>query len=234
MCDHFSLLNASHEKEPASRNFRRELGVDLTIFDVRGGELPEMERFDAAVITGSPASVCENAPWLDALEAWVTEAIDHGMPILGVCFGHQVLADVLGGNVEHMGEFEIGYHMIRHDPDARLFAGIDEWFTAFTAHSDEVITLPPGAKPIAENNFSIHAFRMDRVFAVQFHPEFDMETAEMVLEYKDVSETQIEHVLAETTHENYNTARDAKQLFENFCEYVHEVRSENTRGSIPA
>lgn len=224
---HFALLNASHEKEPASRNFGREVDATLAEFDVRAGELPETNEFDAVIITGSPASVYDDEPWIDALEAWVATAIDDGIPTLGICFGQQVLADVLGGEVESTNRYEIGYHMIHHDPDSLLLAGIDEWFSAFTAHSDEVVELPPGAEPIAENNFSVHGFRKDHVFAIQFHPAFDEETAETVLEYKNVSETQIEHVLDEITHDNYSSAREATQLFENFCEYVREESTES-------
>lgn len=228
---HFALLNASHEKEPARRNFRREFDVEFTEFDVRSGDIPAGTTFDAALITGAPASVCADEPWLDSLKEWLEGAIEDGMPVLGVCFGQQVLADVLGGRVEHMGEYELGYHMIRHDPDSRLFEGIDEWFTAFTAHSDEVVELPPGADAIAENNFAVHGFRKGHVFAVQFHPAFDMETAETVLEYKNVSEKQIEHVVDEITHDNYSSAQEATQLFDNFCEYVREVRSSRAIGS---
>ena len=221
----FALLNASHEKEPAKQNIQRELGGDITEFDIRAGDLPETVAFDAAIITGSPASVRDDSSWIDALEAWVAKAIDSELPILGICFGQQVLADVLGGEVADMGTFEIGYHMIKHTPDSRLFDGIDEWFTAFTAHSDEVVELPSGAEPIATNNFSVHGFRKDHVFAVQFHPAFDMETAETVLEYKDVDEKQINHVLDEITQKNYVTARETTQLFDNFSKYVRENRS---------
>jgi GMP synthase (glutamine-hydrolysing) len=222
---HFALLNASHEKEPAGRNFRRELDVEFTEFDVRSGEIPTSDGFDAALITGSPASVSADEPWIEALEAWLDGAIEGGLPVLGVCFGQQILAAVLGGEVRDLGGYELGYHMIRHDLDSRLFSGIDEWFVAFTAHSDEVAELPPGAESIAANNFSVHGFRKGHVFAVQFHPAFDMETAETVLEYKDVSEGQIEHVVDEITHDNYTSAREATQVFENFCEYVREVRA---------
>jgi GMP synthase (glutamine-hydrolysing) len=229
MTTSFALLDTSHEKEPARQNIERELDGDITEFDVRAGDLPESVAFDGAIITGSPVSVRNDVSWIDALETWVTEAIDDELTILGICFGQQLLADVLGGEVESMGRYEVGYHMIQHTSDSRLFDGVDEWFTAFTAHSDEVVELPPGAEPIATNNFSVHGFRKNHVFAVQFHPAFDVETAETVLEYKDVDEQQIDHVIDEITHDNYASAREATQLFDNFREYVRENRSTSSR-----
>lgn len=221
-----AVLNASHNDADTRRNFRRELDADLVEFDVSAGELPENFDFDGGVVTGSRSSVYWDDPWIDPFEEWVGEAIERGMPFLGVCYGHQLLADVLGGTVEDMGEYEIGYSDISHTGDSRLFSGIEEDFLAFTSHTDAVTDLPPGAEPLAENDYSNHGFRKDRVFGVQFHPEYDMETAEGLTRRKDLTDERREEVLAGITEENYAAACEAKLVFENFVEYVDELRAE--------
>ncbi len=221
-----AVLNASHNDADTRRNFRRELDADLVEFDVSGGELPEDFAFDGGVVTGSRSSVYWDDPWIDPLKEWVGEAIERDMPFLGVCYGHQLLADVLGGTVEDMGEYEIGYSDISHTGDSQLFSGIEENFLAFTSHTDAVTELPPGAEPLAENDYSNHGFRKGRVFGVQFHPEYDMETAEGLTRRKDLDEERRDEVLAGITEDNYAAACEAKLVFENFIEYVDELRTE--------
>jgi GMP synthase (glutamine-hydrolysing) len=218
-----ALLNAAHSGDHTRRNFRREVDADLVEFDVTEGELPADFAFDAAIVTGSRASVYWDEPWIGELKEWVGDAVEAGLPFLGVCYGHQLLADVLGGRVEGMGEYEIGYRTVEHD-GSPLFAGIDPEFTVFTTHSDRVAELPPGADLIAQNDYGIHGFRKGDVFTVQFHPEYDMETAETVTRGKDdqLSAERIQQVLDGITDGNYAAACEAKTLFANFTDYVRE------------
>jgi GMP synthase (glutamine-hydrolysing) len=218
-----ALLNAAHGGDHTRRNFRREVDADLVEFDVTEGELPADFAFDAAIVTGSRASVYWDEPWIGELKEWVGDAVEAGLPFLGVCYGHQLLADVLGGRVEGMGEYEIGYRTVEHD-GSPLFAGIDPEFTVFTTHSDRVAELPPGADLIAQNDYGIHGFRKGDVFTVQFHPEYDMETAETVTRGKDdqLSAERIQQVLDGITDGNYAAACEAKTLFANFTDYVRE------------
>ncbi|EMA53787.1 type 1 glutamine amidotransferase [Halococcus thailandensis] len=217
-----ALLNASQEPSTV-RNFRRELDADLVEFAVRE-ELPETFAFDAAVVTGSRASVYWDEPWIDALVEWVDEATDRELPLLGVCFGHQVLAEALGGTVEDMGEYEIGYREV--EGDGLLF---DDTVMAFTTHSDVVTELPPGAERTAENDYGIHGFRAGNAFGVQFHPEYDMATARTVTRGKELPDERIERVLDGITEENYAAACEAKSLFENFTDYVRGVDRPESR-----
>jgi GMP synthase (glutamine-hydrolysing) len=219
-----ALLDASEDAH-TPRNFRRELDADLAEFDVTAGELPaDVDAVDAAVVSGSRASVYWAEEWIEALTDWVAAAAESGLPMLGVCFGHQVLARALGGRVADMGEYEIGYRAVEHRR-GRLFEGIDPEFTAFTTHSDEVVELPPDATVLAENDYSVHAFRRGAAFGVQFHPEYDPETARAVTEGKDLEAERIEGVLAGITEENYRRACEAKQVFDNFTEFVRERRA---------
>jgi GMP synthase (glutamine-hydrolysing) len=229
-----AVLNAAHRDENTTRNFRRELDASLAEFDATDGTVPDGFDYDGAVVTGSRASVYWDDDWMQPVKEWVDEAIDRGIPFLGVCWGHQLLADVLGGTVADMGVYEVGYSEIEHTGDSRLFDGIDETFTAFTSHSDAVAELPPGAEPLAENDYSNHGFRTDRVFGVQFHPEYDIETARDLVHRKELSDERRESVLAEITDENYQQACEAKLVFENFLEFVRDVKRVDTTADASA
>lgn len=212
-----ALLDASHEHPATRRNFRRELAANLDEYDVTGGEVPRSIEYDGIVVTGSSSSVYWDEPWIDDTAAYVDEALAAGVPTLGVCWGHQLLAEVLGGEVTARDRYEIGYREIRHPATSPLLAGIDRRFLAFTTHSDEVSMLPPGAEVIAENDASIQGFSIGSAYGVQFHPEYDRETAREVTEAKDdLEEERKRAVLAGITAANERKAAQAKQVFDNF------------------
>ncbi|MFC7209649.1 type 1 glutamine amidotransferase [Natronoarchaeum sp. GCM10025321] len=223
-----ALLNAAHKAADTRENFCRELDAELEAFHCPSGELPDDFRYDGFVVTGSSASVYWDEPWIGELKEWVGEAVRAGLPALGVCYGHQLLADVMGGSVQSMGEYEIGYRTVYQDGENRLLEGVPDDFTVFTTHSDHVTEAPPGATVFAKNEYGIHGFRTGHVFAVQFHPEYDMETARTVTTSKtdQLSADRINDVLAGIDAEQYETACEAKHLFDNFLEYAVEVQRE--------
>ncbi|PSP82739.1 GMP synthase [Halobacteriales archaeon QS_6_64_34] len=226
---HLALLNAAQRATDTRENFRRELDADLDVFHCPSGELPADFRFDGFVVTGSWASVYWDREWIGQLKTWVGGAIEAGLPALGVCYGHQLLADVMGGRVKGMEEYEIGYRTVEQDGDNRLLDGIGDRMTVFTSHTDHVVEAPPGATVFAKNDYGIHGFRMGRVFAVQFHPEYDMETAREVTSDKDqLSDQRIERVMAGIDAENYDAACEVKQLFDNFLAFVEDVQRART------
>lgn len=225
-----ALLNASDDDGHTRRNFRREFAADLVEFDVSAGQLPTAFDFDGCVVTGSRVSVYWDDAWIQPLKEWLAGAIDAGLPCLGVCYGHQILADVLGGEVEDMGEYEIGYREVTHFENSRLFEGIDRTFTVFTTHSDRVRRLPDGATALASTEYGNHGFVLDNVYGVQFHPEYDMETAREVTEGKDLPDQQYQQVIAGITPENAAAAGQAKQLFANF----EAIVADHHRLRVPA
>jgi len=224
-----AVLNAAiHDEDGYTRrNFRRELDGETVEFDVDEGELPDSFDFDAIAVTGSAASVYWDDDWIDPTKEYVREAVDRGIPVLGVCFGHQLLGDVLGGTVEEMDHAAIGYREIRRVGDSPLLEGLGDTFVAFVTHGDAVTELPPGADPIAETDVANYGFQVGHAFAVQFHPEYDADTARWVIEGKDfLDEEEIEALLAEVTEENVAAAAETKRLFDNFAEYVREIRAD--------
>ncbi len=156
-------------------------GVGVRVIEAHAGApLPARAGgADAVIATGSPRSVTERAPWMTRAGEWLREQAERGVPVLGVCFGHQLLAEVYGGAVARnpLGR-EIGTIRCTLTPAGRadpLFHGVPPAFEAQATHEDDVRALPPGAELLATNGWSpVQAFRIGwNVRAVQFHPEMD-------------------------------------------------------------
>lgn len=234
-----ALLNASYNVEATRRNFGRDVDVDLRSFAANEGELPpdagelpsENDElppkggYDAVIVSGSAASVYWDDAWIADLAAWVEGAIDEGIPVLGVCFGHQLVAHALGGEVRDTGEYELGYRTMERVGESVLLSGLSDRFVAFATHSDEVTTLPSGSEVIAENDYSVQGFRKGDAFGVQFHPEYDRQTAERVTQGKDLPDERIDGVLEGVTGANVAAAANVKVLFDNFLAYADRAPS---------
>jgi GMP synthase (glutamine-hydrolysing) len=156
-------------------------GVRLQVIEAHAGApLPTRAGdADAIVATGSPASVSERAAWMAEAGAWLRKQAELCVPVLGVCFGHQLLAEAYGGAVDRnpLGR-EIGTVRCALTPAGRkdpLFDGVSSDFDVQATHEDEVRVLPSGAELLATNGWSrVQAFGIGRcVRAVQFHPEMD-------------------------------------------------------------
>jgi len=151
--------------------------VEVEQADARA-PLPPPARYDGIVLTGSPDSVTAWAPWMEAAALWSLAAA-RSRPVLGVCFGHQLLGRALGARVERNPRGpEAGTTLVhltsagRADP---LFAGLPADLPVQQAHGDHLAALPPGAVLLAWNGRTpVQAFAAgDAIRAVQFHPEFD-------------------------------------------------------------
>jgi GMP synthase (glutamine-hydrolysing) len=138
--------------------------------------LPGPRAADAFVITGSSSSVTERAPWMLRAEELVRAIAAARVPLLGLCFGHQMIAQALGGEVARNPRGrEIGTVRVDRVADDPLFAGLPRRFDVNCTHVDVVAKLPPRAEVLATTaHDDASAFRVgSRVRGVQFHPEFD-------------------------------------------------------------
>jgi GMP synthase (glutamine-hydrolysing) len=216
-----AVLDASVGETPAERNFRRELDADLDVYKISEGHLPQSFStatwpYDAVVVSGSQTAVYDDRDWIHETTEWFRRAHAADVPTLGVCWGHQFVAQALGGRVVDVGEYELGYHPIQRVGDDPLFAGLPETFTSFETHSDRVAELPPGATVLARNERGVQAFRTGSAWGVQFHPEYDRETADWVISGKDLPEDRLERARATVTDEAVAAAETTKRIFENF------------------
>jgi GMP synthase (glutamine-hydrolysing) len=216
-----ALLDASLGETPAERNIRRELDATLEVYKLSEGRFPPAVstldwRYDGVVISGSQTSVYDDLDWIHETTEWVRRADAADIPILGICWGHQFLAQALGGRVVDMGEYELGYRTVDRVGDDPLFEGIAEQFVSFETHSDRVAELPPGARVLARNDYGVQAFRSGNTWGVQFHPEYDRETAEWVVRGKDLPDDRVAAILENITEEAVSEAATAKRVFDNF------------------
>jgi GMP synthase (glutamine-hydrolysing) len=161
----------------------REMGLPMDQVAVhncqRDSSLPTFDSFNGIVITGSHAMVTERLDWSERLAAAIPEIMAKKIPLLGICFGHQLMAQALGGRAGyHPKGSEVGtvdIHLSSQGRNDPLFSDLPSCFKAHVTHSQTVLELPPRAVVLARNDFEAHhGFRVgSRTWGIQFHPEFD-------------------------------------------------------------
>lgn len=191
--DSLLLLQTGHVREPFRSLtgdlpdwFARAmpwLAAPRQVVEAQRG-LPDTLDWGAVIITGSACAVWERAPWSEAAAGWVAEAVAAGVPMLGVCFGHQLIAHALGGVVApNPPGPEVGRYLVDVLEDDPLFGGLPPRFSAAQIHYDAVLEPPPGARVLARTERAIQALAYaERVRGVQFHPEFDRAYVEDALD----------------------------------------------------
>ncbi|MCZ4351099.1 type 1 glutamine amidotransferase [Roseovarius aestuarii] len=141
-------------------------GLNYVTYNVVDNEFPNSaQECDGWLITGSKHGAYEDHDWIPPLEQLIRDIQANGSPLIGVCFGHQIIAQALGGVVE---KFKNGWSIGRTEYvlDGQPIA-LNAW------HQDQVTTLPPGATVIGNSDFCDHAFLMygDTILTMQPHPE---------------------------------------------------------------
>ena len=156
-------------------------GIDETLsFEtvalVDGAVPPDASTCEAVLITGSPAGVYDLTPWMAPLRTFVRAASAARTPMVGVCFGHQIIADALGGEVARSPK---GWGVGRHTYDILAreswMADAGPAFSLGVSHQDQVITPPAGARTLARSAHTDHAmlaYDSAPIISLQGHPEF--------------------------------------------------------------
>lgn len=154
------------------------------VVDIRTTAPPPVAEVAAVVVTGSASSVTERAHWMLRTEEFLRSAVAANLPVLGLCFGHQLLGQALGGEVQrNPNGFEIG--TVPLEVTGEEVTGEGDSLVAFgrgapdlrvnMTHEDSVVRLPSGAKVLARTRQELHAaiHYGGRAWGLQFHPEFD-------------------------------------------------------------
>lgn len=190
-------------------------GVALT--EVRLGQaLPRDLDFTHLLLTGSEASIVKPDPWVDEQMALVREAAARGVPVLGSCHGHQLIAAALGGEVAKAAVPELGWIEVEVLGSPAMFAGAARPVWACVSHFDEVTALPPGFVTTARSpHCAIHGFAHEElpIWGIQAHPEIDVADGEELLaEFAAVDE----RVLGAPIHRPPRDSGWVRQLVDHF------------------
>ena len=161
---------------------------DVSINVVKGYEMEHLDANEdsAWIITGSAHSVYDNFHWIDYLKEKLFEVKKVKKPVLGICFGHQLIADTFGGKVVlNKKGWELGscrVDLLESATDCPLFSGLTKNINVYQSHQDVVIKIPEKSVLLAENEMGIQSFIYnDSFYGVQFHPEFTKTVMEKYL-----------------------------------------------------
>lgn len=189
---HIGILSASKENEPREKwggtigdvyeRFLRSGGGDAfrySDYHVAGDVFPaSVDACDAYIITGSPSGAYETDPWIARLMLFIQEAHAAGKRLVGICFGHQVLAQALGGNVEKSEKgFGFGTREFVVSAEKPWMTDYKSECRLYFSHQDQVIDLPNNAERLASDAFCpnlMYAIE-DQVLGLQAHPEFTVD-----------------------------------------------------------
>ncbi|MEN9873240.1 MAG: hypothetical protein RL186_137 [Pseudomonadota bacterium] len=147
---------------------------------VSGEALPDLREVDAVLITGSPVGVYDDVAWIAPLKAWVVEAGQRRIPQVGICFGHQILAEAFGGHAHKAPQgWGLGchsYQVTAKEPwMTQIVPDTIENIRLAVSHQDQVLRPPAGSRTIARSEFTPHAaliYDNAPILSFQGHPEF--------------------------------------------------------------
>jgi GMP synthase (glutamine-hydrolysing) len=204
-----------------------ELKNALIVDVSRGAPLPGFDEISGVIISGSHAMVTEHHDWSERAIKWLIESAKKRIPTLGICYGHQLLAYALGGEVgDNPNGCEFGTVEVNLNENAcgdKLFGGFSTPILTHMSHTQSVLRLPDNTRLLASSDMDKNQAFVFENFAwgVQFHPEFDKEiVVEYVNQYREVllrENKNPDHIIERA----FNTHSGPK-ILKRFAEIVQE------------
>lgn len=162
--------------------------LEFHVFDVEQGQYPaDINDADAYLVTGSKSSVYDDKPWITDLLAFVRELHVRRKKLVGICFGHQLVAQALGGRVEKSDKgWGVGLHTHRFTSVPRWHDSEERDMDILVSHQDQVMEVADGAVVVASSGFCENAVCQigDHVITFQGHPEFTPDYAREIMNFR--------------------------------------------------
>ena len=163
-------------------------GLEFRVYDVEKGEYPaDMDEVDAYLITGSKSSVYDDKPWIGTLMDFVRELDRRRKKLVGICFGHQLVAQALGGKTEKSAKgWGVGLHTHHFNKAPLWHDGKALDFNILVSHQDQVVSNAVGAQVLASSEFCESAVSQigNHILTFQGHPEFVPEYSREIMEFR--------------------------------------------------
>ncbi|MFV0408359.1 MAG: type 1 glutamine amidotransferase [Paracoccus sp. (in: a-proteobacteria)] len=195
-----------------------EQGLSFRTWHVEAMDFPQsVHEAEGWLITGSRHGAYEQHPFIAPLEAFIRNAYAEAVPLVGICFGHQIIAQALGGKVEKFsGGWSVG---------AQDYAFGDETFTLNAWHQDQVTRRPEGAEIAAQSGFCENAALIypGRAFTVQAHPEFRDDVIEGLMDTR--ARGVVPDPLLDQARERLGGARDSNRLAALIADFFHAAEA---------
>ena len=200
-------------------NLVNSTNIEIDICNIYDNEDFDQSSYDGWIITGSASSVLDNLNWIKKLKDKIIEADNNSIPVWGICFGHQIISEALGGNVMHNDKgWELGSYKIEINKTgilSKLFDGIDKNDYFYFSHQDIVSRLPKNAIKLAENNMGIQSFSINNtIFGVQFHPEFNLKIMDQYVKIR----------YEKGIISNYNPVLESKSSFKIISNFIEIIK----------
>ena len=178
--------------------------VEISVYDLTANQFPvDLNTCDGYIITGSQFSAYDDIPWIHRAKKLVSGLYKAKIPTVGICFGHQIIAEALGGKVKKASDksWGVGVHQweIKHQEEWMQYRTLDK-IALRASHQDQVVAMPADSKLIASSDFCpIAGFQTgNSMLALQGHPEFSREYSETLIKTRadrissDVAATALE------------------------------------------
>ncbi|TGD72701.1 GMP synthase [Mangrovimicrobium sediminis] len=163
-------------------------GLEFRVYDVEEGEYPaDIDEVDAYLITGSKSSVYEDKPWIKRLMDFVRELDARRKKLVGICFGHQLVAQALGGRTEKSPKgWGVGLHTHHFQHKPEWHDGGDADLAILVSHQDQVVQNALGAQVLAGSEFCENAVVQvgDHILTFQGHPEFVPDYSREIMNFR--------------------------------------------------
>jgi GMP synthase-like glutamine amidotransferase len=197
----------------------------LIIFHAIKGEFPNLnENYTHIILSGSEYTILEKPRWILKEIDFIKKTISKGIPLLGSCFGHQLIAVAISGSkvVRRCKNPEIGWIEVKIHHKNDIFKGIKNKIFTFSSHFDEVFNLPPQFNILASSSacfIQAYQYQNKPIWGIQFHPEINIEQGKELLNKGKIYNKEYAYIFQNALNSTPKDSQITQTIIDNFINY---------------